>query len=248
MLKRFVGLLLMTSTLTAAGAALAHAADPDTRAKAMVDAMTLDEQIGLLRTQAGFGLLSLGVPLPPSVPETCASRPRRRALGSAGYVPPVERVGMPAQQMSDASLGVGNLGGFLRRGDEATSLPATLALAATFDPDLARAAGEMLGAEAHAKGFNIQLGRRREPDPRAAQRPKLRNMPARIRCWPARSSALRWRASRAATWSPPSSTSPSTPRKPAASCTTPQLDEAALREVRPAGLRDRHRSRPAGRG
>ncbi len=162
MLKRFVGLLLMTSTLTAAGAALAQVASsealgPDARAKTMVDAMTLDEQIGLLRTQAGFGLLSLGVPLPPSIPQSMRKATPPGALGSAGYVPPVERVGMPAQQMSDASLGVGNLGGFLRRGDEATSLPATLALAATFDPSLALAAGEMLGAEAHAKGFNVQL-------------------------------------------------------------------------------------------
>jgi len=157
MFKRFVGLLLMTSTLTTAGAALAQVSDPDARAKAMVDAMTLDEQIGLLRTQAGFGLLSLGIPLPPSVPESMRKSTPPGALGSAGFVAGVDRVGMPAQQMSDASLGVGNLGGFLRRGDEATSLPATLALAATFDPDLAQAAGDMLGAEAHAKGFNIQL-------------------------------------------------------------------------------------------
>lgn len=157
MFKRFVGLLLMTSTLTTAGVAVAQASDPDARAKAMVDAMTLDEQIGLLRTQAGFGLLSLGIPLPPTVPESMRKSTPPGALGSAGYVAGVERVGMPAQQMSDASLGVGNLGGFLRRGDEATSLPATLALAATFDPELAQKAGDMLGAEAHAKGFNIQL-------------------------------------------------------------------------------------------
>ena len=157
MFKRFVGILLMTSTLTTAGAALAQVADADARAKAMVDAMTLDEQISLLRTQAGFGLLSLGIPLPASVPESMRKTTPPGALGSAGFVAAVERVGMPAQQMSDASLGVGNLGGFIRRGDEATSLPATLALAATFDTDLAQAAGEMLGAEAHAKGFNIQL-------------------------------------------------------------------------------------------
>jgi beta-glucosidase len=130
---------------------------PDERARLMVEAMTLDERISLLRTEPGFGLLSLGVPLPPSIPETMRRRTPDGALGSAGYVAAIPRVGMPAQQMSDASLGVGNLGGFLRRGDEATSLPATLALAATFDPELARRAGDMLGAEAHAKGFNIQL-------------------------------------------------------------------------------------------
>lgn len=130
---------------------------PDERARLMVEAMILDEQIGLLRTQAGFGLLSLGIPLPDSVPETMRKHTPEGALGSAGFVAAIPRLGMPAQQMSDASLGVGNLGGFLRPGDEATSLPASLALAATFDPALAREAGRMLGAEAHAKGFNIQL-------------------------------------------------------------------------------------------
>jgi beta-glucosidase len=129
----------------------------DERARQMVEAMTLDERISLLRTEPGFGLLSLGVPLPPSIPEAMRRRTPEGALGSAGYVAAIPRVGMPALQMSDASLGVGNLGGFLRRGDEATSLPASLALAATFDPELARRAGDMLGAEAHAKGFNVQL-------------------------------------------------------------------------------------------
>jgi len=129
----------------------------DQRARLMVEAMTLDERISLLRTEPGFGLLSLGIPLPPSIPETMRRRTPEGALGSAGYVAAIPRLGMPAQQMSDASLGVGNLGGFLRLGDEATSLPATLALAATFDPQLAREAGDMLGTEAHAKGFNIQL-------------------------------------------------------------------------------------------
>jgi beta-glucosidase len=129
----------------------------DERASLMVEAMSLDEQIQLVRTQAGFGLLSLGVPLPPSVPESMRKHTPEGALGSAGFIAAIPRVGMPALQMSDASLGVANLGGFLRRGDEATSLPATLALAATFDPALAREAGQMLGAEAHAKGFNVQL-------------------------------------------------------------------------------------------
>jgi beta-glucosidase len=130
---------------------------PDDRARALVDSMTLDEQISLLRTDAGFGLLSLNVPLPPSIPESMRRRTPEGALGSAGYVPAIPRVHMIAQQMSDASLGVGNLGGFLRPGDESTSLPASLALAATFNLGLAREAGQMLGAEAHAKGFNIQL-------------------------------------------------------------------------------------------
>ncbi|WP_300682509.1 glycoside hydrolase family 3 protein [Nocardioides sp.] len=74
---------------------------------------------------------------------------------SAGYVPGVERLGVPALLMSDASLGVTNPG--YREGDTATALPAGLALASSFNPDLARAAGHLLGREARSRGFNVQL-------------------------------------------------------------------------------------------
>ncbi len=170
---KLIGLLMATTMLaTPAGAAIqpsqtpessvvapwADAAlSPDERARLAVEAMTLDEQISLMRIQIGFGLLSLGVPLPDSVPANMRKYTPEGALGSAGYIPATPRLGLPAVQMTDASLGVGNLGGFLRRGDEATALPSSLALAASFDTDLAREAGRMVGAEAHAKGFNVQL-------------------------------------------------------------------------------------------
>ncbi len=57
--------------------------------------------------------------------------------------------------MSDGGLGVTNPG--YRQGDTATALPAGLALAAGFDPDLARAAGQVIGREARSRGFNVQL-------------------------------------------------------------------------------------------
>src|SRR5208283_248637 len=44
-----------------------------------------------------------------------------------------------------------------RPGDTATALPAGLALAASFNPSLARAAGEAIGREARSRGFNVQL-------------------------------------------------------------------------------------------
>ncbi len=75
---------------------------------------------------------------------------------SAGYVPGVPRLGVPALLMTDASLGITNPG--YRPGDTATALPASLALGATFNPALARAAGELLGQEARARGFNVLLG------------------------------------------------------------------------------------------
>jgi beta-glucosidase len=74
---------------------------------------------------------------------------------SAGYVPGVARLGIPAQLMSDASLGVTNPG--YREGDTATALPAGIVLGASFNPALARASGEMLGREARSRGFNVQL-------------------------------------------------------------------------------------------
>lgn len=74
---------------------------------------------------------------------------------SAGYVPGIARLGVPALLMSDAGLGVTNPG--YRPGDTATALPAGLALAASFNPALARSAGEVIGREARSRGFNVQL-------------------------------------------------------------------------------------------
>ncbi|OBH54932.1 glycoside hydrolase family 3 protein [Mycobacterium sp. E2479] len=74
---------------------------------------------------------------------------------SAGYVPGIPRLGVPALLMSDAGLGVTNPG--FRPGDTATALPAGLALAASFNPSLARAAGEVIGREARSRGFTVQL-------------------------------------------------------------------------------------------
>ena len=74
---------------------------------------------------------------------------------SAGYVPGVPRLGVPALLMSDASLGVTNPG--YREGDTATALPAGIALGASFNPALARESGGMLGREARSRGFNVQL-------------------------------------------------------------------------------------------
>ena len=74
---------------------------------------------------------------------------------SAGYTPGIPRLGIPALLMSDASLGVTNPG--YREGDTATALPASIALGATFNPELARRSGQMVGREARSKGLNVQL-------------------------------------------------------------------------------------------
>ncbi|KQT04644.1 beta-glucosidase, partial [Rhizobium sp. Leaf391] len=78
------------------------------------------------------------------------------ALGSAAYYPGIPRLGIPAQQQSDASLGISNTAN-VRPGDNATALPSSLLLGASFDPATARETGALVGREAFAKGFNVQL-------------------------------------------------------------------------------------------
>lgn len=84
-------------------------------------------------------------------------RPPPGAVGGAGFIPGVPRLGIPDLQETDASLGVTNPMN-VRPGDGATALPSGLALAASFNPAIAYAGGAMIGAEARAKGFNVLLG------------------------------------------------------------------------------------------
>ncbi|HTZ72154.1 MAG TPA: glycoside hydrolase family 3 C-terminal domain-containing protein [Acetobacteraceae bacterium] len=79
------------------------------------------------------------------------------AIGSAGYVPGIARLGIPALQETDASLGVTNPDD-VRPGDTAVALPSGVATAATFDPQVAYRNGAVLGREAAARGFNVVLG------------------------------------------------------------------------------------------
>ncbi len=119
--------------------------DADVRAREVEMQMTDEERFALLVGVMGAGELwpLRDKRIPPGVPM------------SAGYVPGVPRLGVPALLMSDAGLGVTNPG--YRPGDTATALPAGLALAASFNPSLARAAGGAIGQEARSRGFNVLL-------------------------------------------------------------------------------------------
>jgi beta-glucosidase len=79
------------------------------------------------------------------------------SIGSAGYVPGIPRLGIPALQETDAEMGVANPGN-VRPGDTATAMPSDLALASTWDLALARLQGKAVAMEARAKGFNVLLG------------------------------------------------------------------------------------------
>ncbi len=116
-------------------------ADPDTRAASTERQMSDDERVRL--THGIMAVPYLGSKIPAEAPF------------GAGYVEGIPRLGIPALTETDAGLGVGYVGGL--RKDGATALPSGLAMGATWDPDLIRAGGAMVAAEAHAKGFNVVL-------------------------------------------------------------------------------------------
>ena len=146
-----VASLLASLVSASAGAASAQpwldaSRTPDERARLAVAAMTTEEKLGLLHG-----------PMPINFPGMPARSFPAEAIPAAGYVPGVPRLGIPALFETDASLGIAN--GFdARPGDVATALPSSLALAASFNLQLAQATGTLLGEEAHAKGFNVLLG------------------------------------------------------------------------------------------
>jgi beta-glucosidase len=119
---------------------------PDERAELALAVMTLPEKLSLLHG-----------PMPAEPPGEEPTSIPEGAIPTAGYIPGVPRLGIPAMFETDASLGVVNPLG-QRVGDVATAMPAALALASTFDPQLAYRLGGDLGIEAHAKGFNVLLG------------------------------------------------------------------------------------------
>jgi beta-glucosidase len=95
----------------------------------LLAAMTLDEKIAFIHG---------------------ATEPASSYQGQAGYLPGVPRLGIPSLRLADGPPGV------LTR-QVSTALPATMALAATFSRDDARANGVVIGRDAHALGIDLVL-------------------------------------------------------------------------------------------
>ena len=132
--------------LAAACAAHPVHAAPDAaseRAAQLVGQMTLDEKISLV-----FGRFGA---------EHNGHKPPAASLAqSAGYVSGIERLGITPQWLTDAGIGVASQPGKNVR--ERTSLPAGIATAATWNPQLAFEGAAMIGKEARLSGFNVMLG------------------------------------------------------------------------------------------
>jgi beta-glucosidase len=122
---------------------------PEARAEAVLRAMTLAEKLTLV-----FGYF----PTQADWQRTATKNwkfPEGGLPDSAGYVPGIPRLGIPAQWQTDAGLGVASQRTPTPR--LRTSLPAGIATAATWNPDRAREGGAMIGREAYLSGFNVML-------------------------------------------------------------------------------------------
>jgi len=138
--------LLATTSPALAQSQMAPAVDlakADAKAATVVRQMTVDE-----KTVLTHGIMPL--PLAGPIPNLPAD-----AVPGAGYIPGIERLGIPALKETDASLGVSYVMGL--RGDSATALPSGVSQASSWNPDLMYRGGAMIGSEARAKGFNVLL-------------------------------------------------------------------------------------------
>ncbi|RDZ39688.1 glycosyl hydrolase [Haloferax sp. Atlit-19N] len=100
----------------------------DTDVSDVVDSLSLDEKCSLVRGAAD--------------PEGTAT----------GYVPGVPRLDIPELRLADGPLGI------RIPGRSSTAFPASIAVASTFDPELARRQGVAMAREAKASGQHAVLG------------------------------------------------------------------------------------------
>jgi beta-glucosidase len=115
---------------------------PDQRADLVLQQMTLDEKIQLVHG-TGWGVLRDGAPVP-----------SRSNLG-AGFVPGIDRLGIPDINLADSAVGIRMAA---LQGRYATLLPSSLGLAATWNLDAANLYGSVIGRELRAQGFNMSIG------------------------------------------------------------------------------------------
>ena len=105
---------------------------PSARARALVSAMSLDQQLHMV---------------------TFGDRPPYLLYyGTAGHVTGIPELCVPDLVLSDAGSGVAGLQ------VSTTTFPSGVAQASTWDPRLQRRVGRAIGEEAHQKGINVMLG------------------------------------------------------------------------------------------
>jgi beta-glucosidase-like glycosyl hydrolase len=142
----------------------------DARAALLLKAMTEDEKFQMLHSY--FGLGKDGGPLPEG------------AVGSAGFVPGVARLGIPSQQSADAGVGVTNPGG-IRPGDFATAMPSGPSTASSWNREVALPVARRWAAR-HGSSASTSCCRAASTCSATRATAAISNTPVKIRCWPAR--------------------------------------------------------------
>ena len=115
---------------------------PDERADMVIGQMTLDEKIQMVHG-TGWGVLRAGSLIP------------ARSNFGAGFVPGIDRLGIPDINLADSAVGI-RMAAYQSR--YATLLPSTLGAAASWDPDAAILYGSVIGRELRQQGFNMSIG------------------------------------------------------------------------------------------
>ena len=118
------------------------ALSPDRRADLIARQMTLDEKIQLVHGTHWI------------VRRDGQDVPAHSNYG-AGFVPGIERLGIPGIDMADSAVGVRTA---TFQGRYATLLPSTLGAAASWNPQAAFLYGSVIGRELRAMGFNMSIG------------------------------------------------------------------------------------------
>ncbi|RDS82485.1 beta-glucosidase [Dyella psychrodurans] len=146
-----LSLACMSGAIAQQSNATASSLAPDQRADKLMQRMSLDDMYHMVQSYNTM----MSAQQPPG------------GIGTAGYVPALPKLGIPAMQQNDAGIGVHNYpldagpGKQPRhvRGDagNATPLPSTMGIAATWNPQIAYDGGRMIAGEAHAQGINVLL-------------------------------------------------------------------------------------------
>ena len=119
-----------------------HDLPPDERADMVIKEMTLDEKIQMVHG-TGWGALIEGNPIPPG------------SNFGAGFVPGIQRLGIPGINIADSAVGV-RMSAYMGR--YSTLLPSALGAAAAWSPDVAFLYGSVIGRELRDQGFNMSIG------------------------------------------------------------------------------------------
>ncbi|RVT73897.1 beta-glucosidase [Flavobacterium sufflavum] len=122
--------------------------------KQVIKALTLDEKVKLV---IGMGMNVPGMPpgiLPPADPEDDKIEPK--VPGTSGRTHAIERLGIPSLVLNDGPAGVHFLN-YKSTPPKTTAIPIGTLLACTWNPELVRKVGGIIGSEAKEFGIDIML-------------------------------------------------------------------------------------------